>query len=83
MQRKPKSLVLTLQYAVPIESANVQATIDRLRGDSGEAFLIRTELFRGTPVTWLEAVKPPTDAPATAPKVAKARTRKKKEVMVA
>ena len=47
MERKPKTLIMTIRYACPIESANVPEVLARIAGKDGHAKLVSTDVERG------------------------------------
>lgn len=72
MKTKPKSLILTLNCAVPVAEANVQGLLEVVRQKTGAVQLVRTDIFRGTPEEWQarqDQGKPAAQpAPQSAPK---------------
>jgi len=77
---KKKFLVVTISYAEPVERADVQGALARVRGDSadGAAVIVKADIKRAHKAgdIFAPAASAPAPAPATTP--AKGKPRKAK-----
>jgi hypothetical protein len=73
MERKPKTLVMNIRFACPMESANVPAVLARIAGDEGHASLISTDVERGDLAAYKARHAPTPKAEPTAVEVVPAR----------
>jgi hypothetical protein len=73
MQRKPKTLIMNIRYACPIDLANVPEVLARIAGKDGHAVLVSTDVERGD----LAAYKARRDETAETPAVKPAKRKAK------
>lgn len=71
--KKPRTLVLTLRYVTPMETANVPEVLERLAGPEGQVELLNTDMVRGDVKS---AIAKREEARAASPTIAKAKAKK-------